>query len=73
VHWIRDDLIMKIGESRDFLVRIRYRQPLQVATLHSRETGMYIIFKEPQRGIAPGQFAAWYTDRELIGSGVIHS
>jgi tRNA-specific 2-thiouridylase len=72
VHWIRDDLAMDIGEDRDYLVRIRYRQPLQEATLHCREMGMYITFREPQRGIAPGQFAAWYTGRELIGSGVIH-
>lgn len=72
VHWIRDDLELQNGESRNFLVRIRYRQPLQEATLHSRDQGLYITFKEPQRGIAPGQFAAWYQDKELIGSGVIH-
>ncbi|MEN8203372.1 MAG: tRNA 2-thiouridine(34) synthase MnmA [Bacteroidota bacterium] len=72
LHWIRDDLAMTNGESRDYLVRIRYRQPLQEATLHCTGKGMYITFREPQRGIAPGQFAAWYSDRELIGSGVIH-
>jgi len=53
-------------------VRIRYRQPLQKATLHFREKGMYIVFDEPQRGIASGQFAAWYDGDELVGSGVIH-
>jgi tRNA-specific 2-thiouridylase len=72
VHWIRDDLVLESGESRDFMVRIRYRQPLQEATLICKDEGMYITFKEPQRGIAPGQFAAWYSDQELIGSGVIH-
>ncbi|MFN7328689.1 MAG: aminomethyltransferase beta-barrel domain-containing protein, partial [Bacteroidota bacterium] len=25
----------------------------------------------PQRGVTPGQFAAWYDGEELIGSGVI--
>jgi tRNA-specific 2-thiouridylase len=70
-HWIRADLKMEEGESRDYLVRIRYRQPLQKARLYCREKGIYIIFDNPQRGIAPGQFAAWYREDELIGSGVI--
>lgn len=73
VHWIRNDLAMNSGESRDYLVRIRYRQPLQQATLHCTDQGMYVTFREAQRGVAPGQFAAWYQDQELIGSGVIHS
>ena len=29
------------------------------------------VFEEPQRGVTPGQFAAWYDGDELIGSGVI--
>ncbi len=70
-HWIRTDIKMKEGESRDYMVRIRYRQPLQGARLYCREKGMYIIFDKPQRGIAPGQFAAWYERDEVIGSGVI--
>jgi tRNA-specific 2-thiouridylase len=32
---------------------------------------MYVIFDEPQKAITPGQFAAWYIEGELIGSGVI--
>lgn len=70
-HWIRPDLKMKTGESRDYMVRIRYRQPLQKARLNCRDNGMYIIFDKPQRGISPGQFAAWYEGDEVIGSGVI--
>jgi len=70
-HWIRTDIKMKEGESRDYMVRIRYRQPLQSARLFCRNNGMYIIFNKPQRGIAPGQFAAWYEGDEVIGSGVI--
>ncbi|MEG0519478.1 MAG: tRNA 2-thiouridine(34) synthase MnmA [Bacteroidales bacterium] len=73
VHWIRRDLKMEIGEKRDYLVRIRYRQPLQQATLLQREDGLYILFEKPQRGITCGQFAAWYSpkDEEMLGSGVI--
>jgi tRNA-specific 2-thiouridylase len=72
VHWIRPDLKLERGEQRAFKVRIRYRQPLQEATLHLSEKGLYLLFRKPQRGIAAGQFAAWYLDNELIGSGVIH-
>ncbi len=71
VHWVRPDLELKPGESADMLLRIRYRQPLQRASLFMRENGLYIIFQELQRGITPGQFAAWYNKEELIGSGVI--
>jgi tRNA-uridine 2-sulfurtransferase len=53
------------------MARIRYRQPLQKATLHQFENRMYIAFDEPQSAITEGQFAAWYCDDELIGSGVI--
>lgn len=72
VHWIREDLRMLTGEEREYKVRIRYRQPLQEATLYQRDSYLYIYFKEHQRGISAGQFAAWYdSDGEMIGSGVI--
>lgn len=71
IHWIREDLKMNPGECGDFLLRIRYRQPLQKARLFFTPEGLFIIFKELQRGITPGQFAAWYSGDELIGSGVI--
>jgi tRNA-specific 2-thiouridylase len=70
-HWIRTDFRMEDGDNRDFIVRIRYRQPLQKARLYCRKKGTYIIFDKLQRGIAPGQFAAWYEGNEVIGSGVI--
>ena len=71
IHWIREDLRLKTGESAEYLVRIRYRQPLFRASLIMRTNGLYIVFDEPQKGVAPGQFAAWYKDDECIGSGVI--
>ncbi|MGD0341948.1 MAG: tRNA 2-thiouridine(34) synthase MnmA [Bacteroidales bacterium] len=71
IHWIRTDLKMTEGESREYMVRIRYRQPLQKARLYRKKEGIYIIFSKLQRGIAPGQFAAWYDGDEVIGSGVI--
>ncbi len=71
VHWLREDLRLMPGESKDYYVRIRYRQPLQQAVLHMKDEGLYITFKKSQRGISPGQFAAWYEGNELLGSGVI--
>ncbi len=71
MHWIRPDLKMKTGEKREFDIRIRYRQPLEKGTIHLKEEGAYFIFENEQRGITPGQFAAWYSNDELIGSGVI--
>lgn len=70
VHWIRC-APMTPGEERSCLVRIRYRQALQNATLRQEKEALYIVFDEPQRGITPGQFAAWYDGEELTGSGVI--
>ena len=72
MHWIRRDLALKVGESREFDVRIRYRQPLQKATLKVEPSGAYLLFDQPQRGVSAGQFAAWYDADELIGSGVIN-
>ncbi len=71
IHWIREDLAMKNGEVQPFEVRIRYRQDLQKAELHKVESGLFIIFEESQKAISPGQFAAWYKNDELIGSGTI--
>jgi tRNA-specific 2-thiouridylase len=52
-------------------VRIRYRQPLQNATLILKGNEHFILFETLQKGITPGQFAAWYNGEELLGSGVI--
>lgn len=71
VHWVREDLTLSVGEMADYKVRIRYRQPLEKARLFMREEGLYIIFETPQRSIAAGQFAVWYAEDELVGSGVI--
>ncbi len=71
VHWVRPDLRIENDETLRVQARIRYRQPLQEATLHQTENGMYIIFSEPQASITEGQFVAWYLGEELVGSGVI--
>jgi len=71
MHWVRPDLALAVGESRAYEARIRYRQPLQKVELFMEADGLYLIFDEHQRGIAPGQFVAWYDGEELVGSGEI--
>lgn len=71
IHWLRPDLALAIGEKAHYKMRIRYRQKLFGATLYRESNGLYVIFDEPQKAITPGQFAAWYKNDEVIGSGVI--
>ena len=71
VHWVREDLRLSNGQSMKVKARIRYRQTLEEATLYQFEEGLFIEFENPQSAIAEGQFAAWYSGDELLGSGVI--
>ncbi len=71
VHWLGGQDIMSEGDQYRYDVRIRYRQPLQKATLKMGQDALYVSFEEPQRAISSGQFIAWYQGDELIGSGVI--
>ena len=82
LHWVHG-CPLEDCESCRSRVRIRYRQPLQDATLLMRRDALYVLFDEPQRSITPGQFAAFHTPSgvvsdpvedeapELWGSGVI--
>jgi len=72
IHWIRTDLALSLHQTMETMVRIRYRQPLQKATLYLNDSGLYIDFTTPQSAITSGQFAAWYIEDELIGSGEIY-
>ncbi len=57
---------------REYTVRIRYSHKGATATIAlEKDAYAKIIFKEPQRAIAPGQFAVIYDDSELLGSGII--
>jgi tRNA-specific 2-thiouridylase len=71
VHWVRNDLELNINETLEVMARIRYRQNLEKATLHQTLSGLYVIFEKPQSAITEGQFVAWYSHEELLGSGVI--
>ncbi|RAR48929.1 tRNA 2-thiouridine(34) synthase MnmA [Flavobacterium lacus] len=71
IHWVREDLRLNRGETMEVMARIRYRQALQNATLHQFESGLFVVFDEPQSAITEGQFVAWNVGDELVGSGVI--
>lgn len=71
IHWVREDLALKNGETMQVMARIRYRQPLEKATLYQFESGLYVSFENPQSAITEGQFVAWNNGDELLGSGVI--
>lgn len=69
-------------EGKKLLARIRYRQPLQECTFTRVDPppsqggargglSLEVVFDEPQRAIAPGQFIAFYDGEELLGSAVI--
>ena len=70
-HWIREDLKLNIDDFMEVQARIRYRQPLESATLYKVSNGLFVEFKNPQSAIQEGQFVAWYYGDELLGSGVI--
>jgi tRNA-specific 2-thiouridylase len=71
LHWVREDLALKVDETLRVKARIRYRQPLQDAILHMVDNGLFVEFKNQQSAITEGQFVAWYLEDELVGSGVI--
>jgi tRNA-uridine 2-sulfurtransferase len=71
IHWIRTDLKLENHQSMQVMARIRYRQDLQKATIYQFDSGLYVSFDEPQSAITEGQFVAWNSEDELIGSGVI--
>jgi tRNA-specific 2-thiouridylase len=70
VHWVRNDLESNINETLDVMARIRYRQ-IWKSNLIPNTFGLYVTFVELQSAIAEGQFVAWYSNEELLGSGVI--
>jgi tRNA-specific 2-thiouridylase len=71
LHWVRTDLALEVDQTMEVMARIRYRQPLQKATLYKVDAGLYVDFVEKQSAITEGQFVAWYIGEELVGSGVI--
>ena len=68
INWINKEY--NVNEE-SYMIRIRYRQILQKGKLIKKNEEWYILFENMQSAISPGQFAAWYKEDVLIGSGVI--
>ena len=68
INWINQECDLN---EETYLIRIRYRQTLQQGSLIKKKGEWYILFENMQSAISPGQFAAWYKDDVLMGSGVI--
>lgn len=71
IRWINKGNELLNNDVLKVNARIRYRQPLQSAELIKVMDDYYLLFNTLQKGITPGQFAAWYIGDELIGSGII--
>lgn len=71
IHFVSNHYSLENLNNLKCLSRIRYRQSLQRTVVKVLEDGVYLFFKESQRGITPGQFAALYVEDELIVSGII--
>ena len=71
IHWVRNDLTLEPDETMEVYFRVRYRQPLERGKIFMYKNGLFILFDRPISSIASGQFASWYIENELIGSGVI--
>ena len=71
INWLNNNILFNKNNELSCRVRIRYRQPLQDAILLKVNGDVFILFLKKQKGVTPGQFAAWYQGNELVGSGVI--
>ena len=71
IHWVRNDLTLEPNQTMEVYFRVRYRQPLEKGKIFMYSNGLFILFDRPISSIASGQFASWYIENELIGSGVI--
>ena len=73
VHWLNPAIALQPGERLQVSARIRYRQALVLCELRCDENGLELVPEEPWKAVAAGQFAAWYHENELLGSGIMNA
>ncbi len=69
IHWIGKTKI--VDSSDQILVRIRHRGKLLESKIVNNKTGMKVILKESQRGVASGQVVVFYDGEVCLGGGII--
>ena len=69
VHWLTPDIPVDLT---DIDVRLRSTHRGAIASIQGESDSLAkIMFNEPQRAITPGQFAVFYKDSQVLGSGII--
>lgn len=71
-HWIGS--LPEFGETTPLRcqVKVRYRQPDQACEIYRDNNGRHkVLFAEPQRAVANGQYAVFYQDERCLGGAVI--
>ncbi len=68
INWLVDQPSLPVS----VCAKVRYRQPDQAATIHPAADGGYrLVFPDPQRAVAPGQYACLYDGDICLGGGRI--
>ncbi|CAG0910163.1 unnamed protein product, partial [Cyprideis torosa] len=70
IHWISGT---PPSFHQSYRVKIRSTQKMQKAKLcqPGQNNDLQLLFDTPQRAITPGQFAVFYEEEEVLGSGII--
>ncbi len=72
--WVKDINLIKyatLDESIEATTRIRYKDKGTESTLQMVDGKIHVIFHRPVNGVAPGQSAVFYDDKDVIGGGFI--
>ena len=56
-----------------YMAKVRYRQADQACTVSSDGDQLKVVFEEPQRAVAPGQFVVFYDADQCLGGAIIDS
>ena len=69
LHWINSTPDLSTGLN----VKVRYRQADQACSVETNGSQLEVHFNQPQRAVAPGQWACFYRGEHCLGGGVINT
>ena len=61
----------ELRDGLDCMAKVRYRQRDQACRVIADGDRLNVTFEDPQRAVAPGQFAVFYSGERCLGGGVI--